>query len=224
MNRSKHLDWPIPISLILLNAVPVIAGPVRLAQIGNGVVTTDTARFLHHPLPAVIHILSTSLYGVLGALQFAPSFRRRQHQWHRTAGKVLIPLGLASALSGLWMTLFYPWFNHDGLSLYVMRLFVGSIMTTFLGLGLVTIWRHDFVAHGRWMIRAYALGLGAGTQVLTHLPWFLFPSIQGEFSRALSMGLGWALNAVIAEWIIRTFPRPSQSRGMRSNLGPPPPA
>ena len=42
------------------------------------------------------------------------------------------------------------------------------------------------------MMRGYSLGLGAGTQVLTHLPWFLFPSIQGELTRALFMGARWA--------------------------------
>jgi hypothetical protein len=31
--------------------------------------------------------------------------------------------------------------------------------------------RCDFVSHGAWMIRGYAIGMGAGTQVLTHMPW-----------------------------------------------------
>ena len=65
------------------------------------------------------------------------------------------------------------------------------------------------------MVRGYALGLGAGTQVLTHLPWFLFPAIQGEFTRALFMGAGWAINLVVAEWIIRGWsihPRRTSAR------------
>jgi hypothetical protein len=52
------------------------------------------------------------------------------------------------------------------------------------------------------MIRAYALGLGAGTQAFTHLPWFLIPSIQGELARTLCMAAGWAINLAIAEWMI----------------------
>gem|GEM_PF-5750416 len=47
------------------------------------------------------------------------------------------------------------------------------------------------------------LGLGAGTQVLTHIPFFLFPGIQGELSRALFVGAGWAINLAVAEWVIR---------------------
>jgi Predicted membrane protein (DUF2306) len=44
--------------------------------------------------------------------------------------------------------------------------------------------RRDFVSHGRWMIRGYAIGMGAGTQVLTHLSWFVLVGRPGESSRA----------------------------------------
>lgn len=55
------------------------------------------------------------------------------------------------------------------------------------------------------MTRAYAIGLGAGTQALTHLPWFLFVgSKPGELPRGLLMGAGWVINITVAEWIIRT--------------------
>ncbi|MNT33877.1 hypothetical protein D3C72_1698250 [compost metagenome] len=53
------------------------------------------------------------------------------------------------------------------------------------------------------MIRAYALGMGAGTQVLTHFPWFVFPSIRGEVARAIMMGWGWLINILVAEYVIR---------------------
>ncbi len=52
----------------------------------------------------------------------------------------------------------------------------------------------------------YALGLGAGTQALTHLPWFLFPGLQGELTRALLMGAGWIINLAVAEAVIRNRP------------------
>lgn len=70
-------------------------------------------------------------------------------------------------------------------------------------LGVAAVQRRDFAHHGAWMIRAYAIGLGAGTQVLTHLPWFLFPSVQNELMRTLCMGAGWLLNLAVAEWLIR---------------------
>jgi hypothetical protein len=56
------------------------------------------------------------------------------------------------------------------------------------------------------MMRAYAIGLGAGTQVLTHLPWFILFGKPGESSRAVLMAAGWVINLAVAEWVIRRRP------------------
>ena len=108
------------------------------------------------------------------------------------------------------MTQFYPSVDFDGPILYVIRLLAGSGMTLSLCFGFAAIRRRDIPRHRAWMMRAYALGLGAGTQVFTHLPWFMFPSIQGELARALFMGAGWVINLAVAEWLI--------SRERRSRL------
>jgi hypothetical protein len=61
------------------------------------------------------------------------------------------------------------------------------------------------------MTRAYALGLGAGTQVFTGLVASLIVSPPTELSRALQDGAGWAINLAVAEWIIRRSPaRPAR--------------
>jgi hypothetical protein len=52
------------------------------------------------------------------------------------------------------------------------------------------------------MTRAYAIGVGAGTQVFTHLPWFILFGKPGESRRAFLMGAGWVINVIVAEWII----------------------
>jgi hypothetical protein len=52
------------------------------------------------------------------------------------------------------------------------------------------------------MRRAYAIGLGAGTQaLLLMLPAIIFGTID-DASRTLMMGLAWALNLAVAEWLI----------------------
>jgi hypothetical protein len=153
----------------------------------------------------VLHIISVSLYCIIGAFQFVPGLRRWKPGWHQTIGRwLLVPAGLVAALSGLWMTQFYPWPKGDGEMLYAMRLVFGPAMLLSIILGVVAIRRRDFVRHGEWMIRGYAIGLGAGTQVLTHIPMFLFPGMVGqEMPRAIMMGAGWIINIIIAEWIIR---------------------
>jgi hypothetical protein len=78
-----------------------------------------------------------------------------------------------AALSGLWMTVFYPRPVGDGEVLLVVRLIFGSAMLASIALAVFAIRRRDIPSHSAWMTRGYAIGLGAGTQVLTHLPWIL---------------------------------------------------
>jgi hypothetical protein len=81
---------------------------------------------------------------------------------------------------------------------------VGVAMLSFMIMGVDALHRRKYAEHGDWMIRAYAIGLGAGTQVLTHLPWFILVGPQpGEVPRAVMMGLGWAINIAFAEYVIR---------------------
>jgi hypothetical protein len=70
-------------------------------------------------------------------------------------------------------------------------------------LALDAIRRRDFASHGAWMTRAYAIGMGAATQVLTHLPWFILFGKPGESSRAVLLGAGWVIYLVVAERVIR---------------------
>lgn len=203
MTSFPKAGWLIPAGLTALSFIPVAAGAFRIVQLGGGAeITPDNARFFAAPLPVVLHIISTVIYCVLGAFQFSPSFRRRKPNWHRAAGRILVPCGLVVALSGLWMTQFYPSVNFDGAFVYVIRLLVGSAMALFLCLGFAAVRRRNIPRHRAWMMRGYALGLGAGTQVLTHLPWYLFPSIHGELARTLLMGAGWAINLAVVEWLI----------------------
>ena len=201
---SARGDWLVFAPLIALSAVPVAAGIVRLIGLAGGVeITPENARFFLEPLPVVLHILSVSLFCILGAFQFAPGIRRRRPGWHRAAGRLLVPAGVVAALSGLWLTQFYPPVNHDRPLLYVIRLVMGSAMVLFICLGFTAIRRRDVARHRAWMMRGYAIGLGAGTQALTGLPYYMFEGIQSELGRALTMGAGWAINLAVAEWIIR---------------------
>lgn len=193
----------VPASLLALSIVPVVAGLVRLAGLMTGQASPDDVRFFDRPLPITLHILAVIPYSLLGALQFAPALRRRG--WHRAVGTPLVPLGLIAALSGLWMAHFYRWPTGDGEAVYVMRLIVGVAMTLSIVRGVMALLRHEYALHGAWMLRGYALGMGAGTQVLTHLPWFIFVGGRpDEGSRAIMMGLAWIINAVLAEYIVRT--------------------
>src|SRR5437588_9643149 len=115
-------QWLPPVGLIVLSLIPVLAGAVRLTELMDGPqITANNARFVASPIPVTVHIVSVTLYSLLGALQFVPSLRRGRPSWHRIAGRIVIPAGLLVALSGLWMTVFYPRPVGDGESLEVVR-------------------------------------------------------------------------------------------------------
>ena len=210
MNASsdrRRSEWKIPAALIALSVVPALAGTARLTELARDVAITDAnVRFFAMPLPVVLHILAVIPFSILGALQFAPTFRRRHRGWHRAAGRVLVLCGLVATLTGLWMTLAYPSPVGDGEALYVERLVFGSAMLLSMLMALNAIRQRNFAVHGQWMIRTYAIGMGAGSQVLTHLPYFVLVGTPSESVRAVLMGAGWVLSVIVAEWLIRRAP------------------
>lgn len=205
---SRSGRW-VPGALVALALIPVIAGTARLVQLSGGpeLLPADL-RFAASPVPVAVHIAAAIGYATLGAFQFSAAIRRRRPGWHRRAGRLLVPLGLAVALSALWMTLFYPQQDGTGDLLYLFRLLAASGMGVSLILGVGAIRHRDIARHRAWMTRAYALGLGAGTQVFTQgFGEAAFGT--GETRTGLIMGAGWAINLAVAEWLIR---RPATRR------------
>lgn len=209
--RSPRTGWLAPTGLILLSLIPILAGAARLGELtGGAVATPQNARFLDSPVPVVAHIVSVTVFSLLGAFQFVPALRRRG--WHRIAGRILIPAGLIAALSGMWMVVFYPHPPGDGVLLSVLRLVFGAAMAASIGLGIRGILRRDFLHHGAWMTRAYAIGVGAGTQALLLIPESIFFGPTAELPRAVAMGAAWVVNLAVAEYVIRRRATPARGR------------
>ena len=193
----------VPAALLGLGAIPVVIGSIRLVELVGGpeLIPTDP-RFAASPVPVVVHVVSAIPYLVLGAFQFSARIRRRHRAWHRRAGRALVVLGLAAALSAIWMTLFFPFKEGTGVLLFVFRLLAGTGMAYGLVAGVRYARRRQIRLHRAWMARAYALGLGAGTQAFTvGFGEALFGS--GVVRTDLMMGSAWALNLAVAEWFIR---------------------
>ena len=178
----------------------------RSSAVTSHLLDRDVAGFLAFrgegvPVALVVHLLGAAVYAVVGAFQFGPRLRRRHPGWHRRAGRVLAGAGLAVAGSALWMTLVYVPQPGTGDLLYVFRLLFASAMAGCLVLGVSAIRRHDVRAHRAWMIRAYAIGLGAGTQVFTQgFGGALLGT--GDVRGDLAKGAGWVVNLAVAEWAI----------------------
>jgi hypothetical protein len=208
MTTTTRRAWLVPTGLIMLSLLPVFASAFRVGKLSAGEVEPEDAHFYANPVPILIHVCAASVYLILGALQFSPGLRRRR--WHRMSGRLVIPAGIAAASAGLWMVLFYPRPPVFGERLLaVVQIGVATSWILFLLLGFAAIRAREITRHRVWMIRAYALGSGTGTQVFTLLPF----SVDGELSHlatALLMFAGWAINIVVAEWIIRKDRVPNQ--------------
>jgi len=193
----------VPFALVALVLVPAIAGFLRLVELSGGPhFLPANPRITDSPVPVVVHIISAVAYAILGAFQFSSRFRRRRPGWHRTAGRILVVLGLAVAFSALWLTQFYARQPGTGELAHVFRLAFGSGMAASIILGFTAIRRGDVARHRAWMTRAYALALGAGTQVFTQ---GIANAVFGtsELTTDLSLGAGWAINLAVAEYVIR---------------------
>ncbi|WP_457188318.1 DUF2306 domain-containing protein [Nocardioides sp. P5_E3] len=195
-----------PIALVALGTIPVIAGSLRLVDLSSGTdVLPADAQFDASPLPVVVHIVCASVFAIVGAFQFSPVIRRRRPAWHRRAGRVLVVAGLGVALSALWLNQFFPRAEGAREVLYPLRMVFGAAMVITIVLGFAAARRRDFARHRAWMIRSYAIGLVAGTQVLT-LGFGEALLGHDDLTIALLMAAAWAINLAVAERAIRRKP------------------
>lgn len=209
-----------PVFFIALSLIPVLAGIYRLLKLAIGEATSpDDLRFLNSVMPVLLHIGASIAFVLLGAIQFHEGLRKAHPRWHRQAGWTAVVTGVLSATTGIWMTLAYdiPVKLQGGLLIGV-RLLVGTAMAAFLVFAVASIKRQDLRNHRAWMMRAYALGLGAGTQsALFLLPAPFVGEITG-FARDVLLTVGWLLNLLVAEFLIRDqrFERPVDVPGRAS--------
>ncbi len=195
----------VPALLIALTAVSVFGGVLRLTQLSGASVDflPDSDRILAAANTAfVLHIVSSGFFCTVGAFQFSDGIRRRWPGWHRRMGIVVAATGLLVAMTALWLTLFFPAASNDNALLHTIRLIVAPAMAVFIVFGIFDATKRNLKRHQSWMIRGYALGAGAGTQVLLLGSWTFLFSEPEITTRSLLMGSAWAINFVIAEWFI----------------------
>jgi hypothetical protein len=219
VRKLTKSDFKIPALLIALSAVPTLGGVIRFMNLsGAGASAPEHARFAHAPGPIVLHVVCATLYCVLGAFQFSAAFRARWPRVHRRAGKLLVLCGLTAGATGVWMTAAYriP-VDQQGPLLYGVRIAVGVAMIAAILIGWSSILRRDVARHEAFMIRAYALGQGAGTQVFVLVPWMLMTGESGGPTRDVLMTLAWLINVLVAERLIRSRPGARTAIARQSN-------
>lgn len=190
--------WLAITGLLLLSAIPVLGGVFRLTEVGA---EPAGALLLPSAVALVAHIVTMTVFCVLGAFQFSPALRQRRG-WHRAAGRVLIPAGFLAALSAIWLAVFFGGRSEE-FALAMIRLVFALAMALFLVRSVIAIRRRDFTAHGAWMTRAYAIAVSGGTQALVFASWTIPLGEVDAFGEAWLVATAFVINSAVAELLIR---------------------
>jgi uncharacterized membrane protein len=202
--------------LFLLALPPALIGLTILQSMATGSLTAvtteaDLARRASYPLAMTLHVIGGAAILILGLLQFSPDLRRKAPQLHRWAGRALLALGAGAALSGLWMNA-SPFAKPETHLYDGAQNIMSAAFLTVAALGLAAARARDFAAHRAWMLRAYAIAMGAGTQTALMLPAFLMlGTVEGPVQDLILVG-AWALNLGVAEIVIARQARSTRIR------------
>jgi uncharacterized membrane protein len=202
----RGAGWLLPAGLITFGLIPILANALRRVALaaGAGAAGTSSGDGGGMSLPVILHVVGATVFVVLGALQFSAGFRRRRPTWHRIAGRIAILAAVLAAGSGFWLA-FATLSDYSPL-LFLFRLLAAAGLALCVILGFRAIRQRRLAQHRAWMIRAFAIGLGAATQVFT-LGFGEGIFGRSELSVALLNGAGWAINLIVAERVIRRTPR-----------------
>ena len=188
--------------LLLTTIIPIVSAALRIYQVPLGLLPPDALKFEAVPWAHFLHAAGGLLFGLLGPLQFAGALKQRFGRLHRISGRVFVVAGLLLGFSSLRLVAVFP--DVSTWVLTTARIATGLALCASLILAVWAIYRRRVEQHRAWMIRAYAIGMGAATISFIMLPIFL---ITGEapvgYGADLLFVLSWVINLSIAEWIIR---------------------
>lgn len=164
-------------------------------------------RYVEQAWLAYLHIGPGVLYLFLAPLQLAYRFRSRHYGAHRRLGRVLAGAGM---MCGVFAIVFGGLFSFGGPLEASATAVFGLWFLACLVLAVRAIRGGDIVRHRRWMIRAFAIGIGIGTIRI----WLGLFQGSGLLDFASSFGpafwISFSLHVVVGELWLRAFPQPPE--------------
>ena len=148
------------------------------------------------PLAAILHFVRGGIVLLAGASQFHAGLRARHPQWHRGLGRVYVGGVLIGGVAGLYLA-------SQASGGLAGKFGFGLLAVCWLvstSLALKYILQRNIQRHQCWMIRSYALTLGAVT-LRVYLPLFLMLGLPFEQAYPAIAWLAWVPNLIIAEWV-----------------------
>jgi uncharacterized membrane protein len=169
-------------------------------------------KYVAHPWLAYGHIVPGMVYLLGAPFQLSRTFRSRHYALHRRLGRVLLACALLSGVLSVVLGIVFAWGRGAETTATVV---FGSWFVVTLLLAFRAIRDGRVVQHRRWMVRAFAVGLGVATIRI----WVgIFTGIQigllglGDATMPLratfgvAFWLGLSMHVVFAEWWLRRTP------------------
>ncbi len=206
---ARTLGW---IAIVLSVITLLVFGSLRMADMAQDPDPADPfgIRYVQHPWISLLHIVPGLIFLTLAPLQFVSRIRQRHIRFHRALGRFLVSCALLSGLFALVACFRLPAFG--GVSTQAATIFFGVIFLFSLVKAVRHISRGEIRPHREWMIRAYALAMGAASIRVCIGLFAAFSALRVEEVFGTSFWLGFGVNLVVAEvWIHLTRPRLTQA-------------
>lgn len=202
MTRLLTKPVVVPAALFFGTLLTIVLALVQAVQIPLGALPVDNQRLSAAPFGHFMHVLGGATFGILGPIQFGRVLSGRYGPLHRIMGRVFVAAGAMISLSSLSLLWHFP----DAYSVAISsgRLLFGIALGAALIMAMQAIRKRDFTRHRNWMIRAYAIGMGATAVTMVFFPIY---AITGAPPTGLASDLvflgAWTACIVFAEVLVR---------------------
>ena len=194
--------WVLLATLYFGTLLGTILGAVQVVQIPIGALPENSQRLAAAPLWHFSHVLGGSAFGLLGPIQFSRALKNRYGLVHRFMGRIFVAAGAMLSLSSLGLLWHFPHAYSPAVS--IGRLLFGIALGIALAVAIYAIFKRENIRHRNWMIRAYAIGIGATVVSMVFFPIYLLTGEPPKGFAADILFLGSWLGCVLfAEGLVR---------------------
>jgi uncharacterized membrane protein len=215
--RAVQITSGFLITIVLASFVKRLI--IDMPHITAGTLPADAfdRRYVTHPWLAYLHITPGVLYLLLAILQLSYRFRSRHYVTHRRLGRIAAGAAMAS---GVFAVIFGGLFAFGGTAEGSAAVVFSLWLLVCVVVAVRAIRRGDMVRHRRWMIRAFAIGVGVGTVRI----WLVLFEGLGVLDFKAAFGpafwIGFSMHAVAAELWLRARPDPPEMAEPRQSDSP----
>lgn len=201
---SKWFNRPviIPAALLLANFLPILLALVQAVQIPVGGLPEDSQRLTATPLMHFLHVAGGATFGILGPIQFGLGLAHKYGFLHRLFGRLFVASGAFISLTSLTLLFTFP--EAYSVAISSARLIFGIALGAALIIAVQAIRNGKIIHHRNWMIRAYAIGMGATAVSMIFFPVYLVTgeAPTGVIADAMFCG-AWIGCILFAEYLVR---------------------